>query len=98
MVFLGSSLVFSPAADGAASESDWEQWTRDDLHAQFAPLVQSRLPNTKPASCTPDSDFQSLCTGEILQNTLGMRIQPLNGSIGESEATQIGFHSPPHYL
>ena len=26
MVLLGSSLVFSPAADGAASESDWEQW------------------------------------------------------------------------
>ena len=29
--------------------------------------MQSRLPNTMPRSCTPDSNFQSLCTGLQLE-------------------------------
>ena len=64
----------------------------------LASVLQSRLPITKPTSCTLDSNFQSWRTGEIQRNTQGWRIHPLIIVIGESKVTQMGLHCPPHCL
>ena len=79
--------------------------TVDELPGHCLPLCWKQckadcqfVSNTKPTSCTLESNFQSRRTGEIQQNTWGWRIQPLNVLVGESKAIQTGLHCPPPYL
>ena len=66
------------------------------FHWGYLPLWYKKQPMS--TSCTHDSKIWSLCYGEIQQNTLGCRVQPLNIVVGESVATQWGLHCPPPNL
>ena len=61
----------------------------------LASVVQTRLPNTTPTSCTLDSNFGH-CTLEKYSKIYG--VGEYNILVRQSVATQTGLHCPPRYL